>query len=309
MRLLSGLKIGETFRPYKVFIGSFVPEWLECRTEISHAAKLVYGRMCRYEGKNGECKARQNEMAKAVGMKPRQFRNHIDELIKNKLIKKIRSGQGKSNRYQFLVHKWIFDWQYLASQSKKQNDRQDIASISSNEWQDSAALDRQDSACHYKGIVKENQIRESNSVNGLNGNENLNAIVKLIYKKLLAAPDGFKILDEIAMENDAIAAAVARETHYVLSRFKECGFNQEIKKSWSFHLRIVGKFVAADQIFILKRILAEILANRDSLKNPGAVYNMKIQECAKKLGIDLELKHPNAKAPIIPKQIQERKVA
>ena len=36
------------FNPYKLFVGSFIPEWLERRKEISPGAKLCYARLLRH---------------------------------------------------------------------------------------------------------------------------------------------------------------------------------------------------------------------------------------------------------------------
>ena len=45
---MSGLKSGETFNPYRMFNGLFIPEAL-VRSGISAGAKLAWGRLARYE--------------------------------------------------------------------------------------------------------------------------------------------------------------------------------------------------------------------------------------------------------------------
>src|ERR1035438_1985453 len=45
--------VGQPFNPYKRFAGAFVPEPVCMYRGISPGAKLIYGRLCRYVGKNG----------------------------------------------------------------------------------------------------------------------------------------------------------------------------------------------------------------------------------------------------------------
>jgi DNA-binding transcriptional ArsR family regulator len=98
---------GEIFRPYKKFTGLFVPEGLARCTSISPGAKLVYGRLVRYSGQNGECHPALGTLAAEVGLKKRQVQNHLNRLEEAKLIRRIprRSGRRQtSNAYVFLWH-------------------------------------------------------------------------------------------------------------------------------------------------------------------------------------------------------------
>ncbi len=145
--------IGQSYNPFKMFTGSFIPEWLECRTEISPGAKLVFARMCRYSGRNGQCNPRQKILSKAIGLSERQTRTYIKELEIYEVIKNTRLGLGKSNTYKFLIHKWMFADQ----------ERQDA---SDQERQETSDQDRQDAADHYNiGIgresFEENQLKEN----------------------------------------------------------------------------------------------------------------------------------------------------
>lgn len=93
--------------PHKQFINAYVPEWLACRNEISPGAKLCYGRLCRYAGKNGQCFPKQKTLAKALGCSPRQVARYLKELKKWKLIETTRLGKRCSNRYFFVSHEWM----------------------------------------------------------------------------------------------------------------------------------------------------------------------------------------------------------
>lgn len=143
-------EIGDTFNPYGLFVGSFVPQWLESRTEISPGAKLTYARMCRHAGERGDCKPNQNLLAAEIGLKKRQTQAYIQELEAKGLVRTERRGQGRSNRYHFLIHEWMFE---------KLVDVRDAAYQSINDVQDTAYPDVQDTAYpyHYKKRIKENK--------------------------------------------------------------------------------------------------------------------------------------------------------
>lgn len=134
-------EVGEPFNPYKMFVGSFIPQWLECRPEISPGAKLVYARMCRYSGKNGKCNPRQGVLAKTIGLGERQARTYIKELEEYFLIGSERLGLGKSNVYKFLSHEWMF-----ADPERQDTADQERNDASDQEQQDAADPDGKDTA-------------------------------------------------------------------------------------------------------------------------------------------------------------------
>lgn len=96
-----------TYNPYKMFCGSFIPNWLEVRTEISAAAKLCFGRLCRFAGEDGKCFPKVEILAAAIGAKKRMTQRYLRELEKFKLIKVINQGSYLPNSYEFLWHEWI----------------------------------------------------------------------------------------------------------------------------------------------------------------------------------------------------------
>jgi len=119
----------KAINPYKMFRFSPLHDWLIERPEVSSSAKIVYARLAKFSGKNGKAFPKQTTLAKKVGLKERQVRNCLSELVEHKLLKAVRQGMGKPNYYLFLHHEWMEI--FIADQ-----ERQDSAD---HEWQDSAS--------------------------------------------------------------------------------------------------------------------------------------------------------------------------
>ncbi|SHF50612.1 Helix-turn-helix domain-containing protein [Fodinibius roseus] len=99
--------MNKRINPYKLWNGSFVPEWLMPRTEISQGAKLAYARLARFAGKNGYCNPKISTLAAEIGVSDRQCSTYLNELVEYELIAKKQRGLGKSNEYHFYSHKWM----------------------------------------------------------------------------------------------------------------------------------------------------------------------------------------------------------
>ena len=102
-------KKGEIFNPYKIFVGSFIPNALMRYKGLSSTAKLVWARLAQYAGEKGECYPSVEKLAEEVGIHKRQCVSVLAELEKNKFIKIVRpEGKDKmfhkTNRYFFLWH-------------------------------------------------------------------------------------------------------------------------------------------------------------------------------------------------------------
>ena len=93
--------------PYKLFVGSFIPSWIECRKELTSSAKLVYARLCRYAGENGVAFPKRETIGSELGMSLGLVKACINELKKHKLIEVNQRGLNRSNEYYFLEHKWM----------------------------------------------------------------------------------------------------------------------------------------------------------------------------------------------------------
>jgi len=95
------------YNPYKKFVGSFIPNWLLCRKEISQGAKLCFARLAQYAGQNGMAFPSIEILAKELGVSRQQISTYLNQLEKYKLVKRVRRGLGKSNTYYFLEHGWF----------------------------------------------------------------------------------------------------------------------------------------------------------------------------------------------------------
>jgi hypothetical protein len=103
--------IGEPFNPYKQFPGIFVPEPI-CRFKgLSAGAKMIYGRLCRYAGKDGAAYPSISMLGAETGIGETQARGYIKELEHERFIAVDREnrhfrkdGSGGSNGYVFLWH-------------------------------------------------------------------------------------------------------------------------------------------------------------------------------------------------------------
>jgi len=92
--------------PYKKYNGSFIPEWLLPRDEISAGAKLCFARLARFAGQNGKAYPKIETLANALGVSKRQCSNYLKELKEVNLIESEQQGLGQPNIYYFLDHKW-----------------------------------------------------------------------------------------------------------------------------------------------------------------------------------------------------------
>jgi hypothetical protein len=103
-------KIGERYNPHRVFTGIFIPEAILKIPvkKLSFGARICFGRLCRYAGKDGVAFPKRNTLAKEIGSSERAVDRFISELKEFGLIKVERKGLHKSNRYYFVWHN-IFD--------------------------------------------------------------------------------------------------------------------------------------------------------------------------------------------------------
>lgn len=103
-----------TFNPWQLFVGAFIPNWLVERPELSPGAKLCYARLCQYAGRAGVAFPAQEELAAALGVSDRQVRTYLVQLqtvthdgAPAPLIRVTQGGRARSNRITFLVHPWM----------------------------------------------------------------------------------------------------------------------------------------------------------------------------------------------------------
>jgi hypothetical protein len=103
----TGLMVGQPFNPYRLFTGIFIPEALVRSKLVSPGAKMAYGRLARYAGKDGRCFPAVSNLALEIGIGARQAQKYLAELEKAKLIRRrIRFSDRAqaSNSIEFLWH-------------------------------------------------------------------------------------------------------------------------------------------------------------------------------------------------------------
>lgn len=98
------------FDPFKRFTGTFTPEWLESRSELSAGAKLTYARLCRFGNAGVVSNRTQADIARALSVAVRSVRNYLNELETFGVIETRRQGQGRADEYRFLKHPWMSDF-------------------------------------------------------------------------------------------------------------------------------------------------------------------------------------------------------
>jgi hypothetical protein len=100
---------GEPFNPWGLFNGIYIPEAICKYCGLSLGAKMVYGRFCRYAGRDGVVYPSIPKLASELGIGKTQARNYVQELERELFIAVDRknrhlfaNGTGGSNRYVFL---------------------------------------------------------------------------------------------------------------------------------------------------------------------------------------------------------------
>ena len=91
------------FNPYRRFHGSFIPEQVSRMRCLSMGAKVIYGRLCRYAGKDGKAYPSMRALALEIGASESQARQYVRQLQDAALIH-VQAVPGRSNRYRFLYH-------------------------------------------------------------------------------------------------------------------------------------------------------------------------------------------------------------
>jgi len=140
------MKIGERINPYNLFVGSFIPNWLLKRPEVSMAAKLTYARLGQYAGKDGEAFPKIETLAEELGASKSTVERALLELKKAGLIESHQRGLTQSNRYFFLSHRWM--------SGKLDTSNQTVPDTSNLTVQEPNDL-----TVHLKRISEENQLK------------------------------------------------------------------------------------------------------------------------------------------------------
>ena len=118
---------GQEYNPYKVFVGIFIPNLLIQNKNLSPGAKITFGVLCQFSGKNGVCCPRQEKIAERMGVSKRQVIRYIEELKKGELILVARQGLHKPNYYKFL---WRKEWTDTSNQEVTDLSFQEVTDLS-----------------------------------------------------------------------------------------------------------------------------------------------------------------------------------
>lgn len=83
-----------------------IPNWLLKRKELSQGAKLLYGRLSQFAGKNGHAFPGHKRLGEELGKSDRMIRKYLTELKKHRLVEWERKDRTDVNSYHFLKHEW-----------------------------------------------------------------------------------------------------------------------------------------------------------------------------------------------------------
>jgi len=97
-------QIGQPFNPWKRFNGVFIPLGLLKHEGVSDRAKLFYGRLCLYAGKDGHCYAGRDKMAEDMGVSVATITRLLNELTRSRFIRPKRRGPHRTDVIEFLYH-------------------------------------------------------------------------------------------------------------------------------------------------------------------------------------------------------------
>jgi len=117
----------KVFNPYNKFQGSFVPNVImECR-ELSQSAKLLWGRLVQYSGRDGRCFPSISALAKGVGLSEDRTRKIIAELRDKKFILVTKTGRSGVNSYKFLENDILAEKPHNVAPGTEEQQHHDVA--------------------------------------------------------------------------------------------------------------------------------------------------------------------------------------
>ncbi len=102
------MNIGDLFNPKGIFVGSFIPDAISKLTSITPTDKLVYGRLMRYAGDDGQCYPKQSEIATECGVSLSAVTKSIANLLDAKLL--IVIAPTGIERIKHFRNKYFFAW-------------------------------------------------------------------------------------------------------------------------------------------------------------------------------------------------------
>ena len=96
------------YNPYKMFIGSFIPNWIMRHKGLRSREKLCYGRLAQYMGADGKCYPSEKSLAFEIGIGKRRIVDVLKELESKGFIeiippKELNKARHFHNEYKFLT--------------------------------------------------------------------------------------------------------------------------------------------------------------------------------------------------------------
>ena len=102
-------QVGQPFNPFKLFVGSFLPNALLQYPDLTPSAKLIWARLAQYAGKDGRAYPKIATIANQVGLSEVYVQKRLKELVdKGFLVRQKATGQQRlqhfPDTYSFLFH-------------------------------------------------------------------------------------------------------------------------------------------------------------------------------------------------------------
>jgi hypothetical protein len=144
------LEPGDTFNPFGLFTGVFVPSGIAACRELRQGDKLAYGALLRFAGRDGSCFPSMKTLGSKLGISSRQARAYVAALELAQLIRRVKrcdNGGQTSNGFQFLWHALLTD---------------SVKETSGGPRNDTSALPRKGSSAE-ESQIEESHLEETNT--------------------------------------------------------------------------------------------------------------------------------------------------
>jgi len=94
----------DRFLPYRQFAGFMIPNCLAKYPDLSSTAKLVWGRLAQFAGRDGACFPAYETLAQELGVRRMTVVKAVQALVDKGFIER-ESRPGRSTKFHFLYHK------------------------------------------------------------------------------------------------------------------------------------------------------------------------------------------------------------
>jgi hypothetical protein len=109
------MKEGDKYNPYMVFQGCIVPNCIMKRADLTASAKLCFGRLSQYAGRDGFCYPSQKQLAYEIGTSESVIKTALASLITAKLIISEKPVGEKKLMHFRNLYKFIWNEEFLES--------------------------------------------------------------------------------------------------------------------------------------------------------------------------------------------------